>query len=359
MADFYPDQSLVMPMTVIRRERLLPPGARGRVLVREGQRVGAFELVARGVIATRYLIVNLTAALGVRDPKALDELLVVSPGEVVDEGRVIARDRRRERDLLHAPATGVVAQMHDGRLILETGLRQVEVRAGFDGVVASLRGERGVLLETTGTLVQGAWGNGRTHYGLLKLEPEDGLESLVVDEFETAWRDSIVVVKGPLTRSLFRRARDQGLGGLIAPGMDAHLRESALGLKMPVLLTEGFGARQMSPLVYNVLAECAGRQVSLEANAPRRQESERPEVIAPLHQERMLPTLSPDEPLRVGAEVRITREPYLGVVARVKNLPPQPRLIENGLRLPVAEVSLPSGRDALVPLANLELLGRK
>jgi hypothetical protein len=65
-----------------------------------------------------------------------------------------------------------------------------------------------------------------------------------------------------------------------------------------------------------------------------------------------------DRPLAEGALVRMTRAPLAGVAGRVLQVADMPRTVENGLRLPGAEVQLSSGRTVFVPLANLELVGR-
>ncbi len=358
MAQYYPDQTVIMPMTTIRRERLLPDDAVGEVLVREGERVSAVTPVVSGVRAQRYVILDLARLLGVDDPEELESLVHVGVPEFVKRGDVIAGDRKKKRGLVRCPVDGYVSQFMNGRLILRTGLEEVTVRAGFDALVASVRGNRGVLLETSGALVQGVWGNGRSHFGVLQMEPEGGLAGLEVDEFSTEWRGAIVLVAGQLTGVAIKKAVAQGIGGIVAPGMSADLREIALARKIPIMLTDGFGAEHMSSTVYNVLAENAGRQVALNAHRPQRWAKDRPEVIVPLARDSLPPAPQRDTPLRVGAAVRITRQPFMGVVARVTGLPGTPRVIDNGLRLPVAEVTLPSGRKALVPLANLELFGQ-
>ncbi len=359
MALYYPDQTMVLPMTTIRRERLLPPDAFGEVLVNELQRVDAYTVVARGVIPARYLLLDLMTPFGLSDPAQVLDYIQVEPGAVVEAGQVLAADRTKKRGpVLRAPAGGLVSQLIDGRLVLETDLTTHEIRAGFTGTVTSVRPGRGVLLETTGALIQGVWGNGQSVFGLLKSEPMGGLTALESGEFVTEWRGAIVVTAGPLTRDALRRAVTAGLGGLIGPSMHAHLREFALGLKIPIMLTEGFGAERMSAPTHGLLMDCAGKQAALEARVPQRWQGDRPEVIVPQVGERHTAPPARDEPLRLGGDVRITRSPYLGMVGKIKSLPTSPQAIENGLRLLVAEVQLPTGRTVKIPLANLELFGR-
>jgi len=359
MTTYYPDQTMILPMTVIRRERLLPPDVVGEVTVQLDAFVSAVDVVARGVRASRYLVLDLRRALGTSDSAAIAARLHVRPGEVVRKGQVLAGDRKNPRSgaVVRAPATGMMAGVVDGRAVLRTGLSEVSVRAGFRGVVTSVR-ERGVLLETTGGLVQGVWGNGRSCLGTLRIAPRGGLGVLEADEVTADWRGAIVVSPQPLDRLALAKAETQNLGAVIAPGMPADLRPVALQLKIPIMLTEGFGPEPMNRLALGVLESYAGFQASLTAYEPGRWSPDRPEVIIPAQAERVPPPPARNEPLRPGAEVLITRQPYAGVIGRVRSLPRAPQRIENGLRLPVAEVLLPSGRAVTVPLVNLELFGR-
>jgi len=56
--------------------------------------------------------------------------------------------------------------------------------------------------------------------------------------------------------------------------------------------------------------------------------------------------------------VRMIREPYMGQTGIILDLPKAPVLLDNGLRVPCAQVELVAGDKLFVPLANLEVLGR-
>jgi hypothetical protein len=359
MANYYPDQVTTMPMTLITRDRLLPPDVIGEVMVKEGALVGALDVVARGVRAGRYIVLDLRAALGTDDPAQMARLIHVKSDQVVHKGDLLAGDdRKRRASVVRAPANGVVHDLVDGRLVLQAGYRDEVVRAGFRGTVIAVRANRGVVLETTGGLVQGVWGNGKQHMGMLKLAPRGGINVLEVDELAPDWRGALIVSPQMLDKLSLVKAETMGLGGVIAPSMPADLREVAFKLKIPIMLTEGFGAEAMNHVALDVLEKYVNLQASLNAQAPNRWLPDRPEVIIPAAPEMVPAKPSANTPLRVGTEVRITRKPYMGVIARVTRLPRAPRLIDNGLHLPVAEVTLPSGRVVTVPLVNLELFGR-
>jgi hypothetical protein len=358
MARYYPDQTTILQMTTIRRERLLPPDVLGEVVVAENERVQPVDIVARGVRTAQYAILDLSAFADPDDPAVLRDRLKVELGQQVRAGDVLIAEGARGRTVVRSPATGYAAQLVDNRLVIRAGTSEITIRAQVRGVVSRLMGNRGVLLETTGGLVQAAWGNGKFQLGMLKMEPSGGLSKLEIDEFANEWRGALVVTRDPLTKLALAKADAQGLGGVIAPSMPTDLRKIALKLKIPIMLTEGFGSERMSRIAFNVLDSYTGRQASLNARLPDRWQPDRPEVIIPALAEEKAAAPARNEPLREGSEVRIIRPPHAGIVGKVRALPEATRLLENGLRSSVAEVTLPSGRTVTVPLVNLELFGR-
>jgi hypothetical protein len=89
----------------------------------------------------------------------------------------------------------------------------------------------------------------------------------------------VVVTRRPLRRRGLEIVREQSIGGIIAPSMDADLRDQAPRRCELILLTEGFGSARMSNLVYSLLSEFDRKQVTLDAYMPTRWDTRRPEVI--------------------------------------------------------------------------------
>jgi hypothetical protein len=65
---------------------------------------------------------------------------------------------------------------------------------------------------------------------------------------------------------------------------------------------------------------------------------------------------SKTKPLQAGDRVRALRAPYLGTLGTVADIPEQLQTLESGARMRVAAVRLEDGEQALIPLANLELI---
>jgi hypothetical protein len=125
---YYPSLTRVIPLTTVRRERLLP--LEGEVLVRAGTRVEPTTVVARAQVPGRYYILNVARTFRV-SPEAAAKYIRLRPGQAVQAGRVIAGRRRRLGLLprvVRAPRDGVVAA--GGRTdVLESAGEAVEVRA--------------------------------------------------------------------------------------------------------------------------------------------------------------------------------------------------------------------------------------
>ena len=68
----------------------------------------------------------------------------------------------------------------------------------------------------------------------------------------------------------------------------------------------------------------------------------RPEIVIPIpnaNHETTIDESQIDTMLKVGATVRIIRDPYFGVIGKVANLPSELRTLDSGSRARVLEVS--------------------
>src|SRR5262249_44134129 len=277
--DYYPDQRHLLEMTTIRRERLLPEDAIGKVEAREGTTVNLRDIVARGVVPSRYVIVEAAEFFKLKKPEDLNDLMVVAVSDTVDIKTPLASTSGGRGKRLLSPGKGIVVYVGEGRIILQGPPGASALEGGVDGQVVQVEPGRGIVIETFGTLVQGVWGNGRRVIGTLRVEPDDGLESIYGEELDLQYRGAIIITKRPLKETGLLIMEDQGLVGVIAPSMDADLIDRVLSMKGAVLLTEGFGPVRMSAAVFNMLNSFNGRQATLDAFLPDRWTARRPEVI--------------------------------------------------------------------------------
>jgi hypothetical protein len=358
--DYYPDQIHILDSTTIRRERMLPERAIGRVEVREGVTVNLRDIVARGRLPSRYVIVDGASFFRLKNPADLNDMMLAQIGDTVELKTPLAgRPGQRGKRLL-SPVKGIVTYVGEGRIIVQVAPEQIDLEAGLDGQVIRVQAGRGITIETFGGLVQGVWGNGKQAIAALKAEPEDGIESLYGEDLDIQFRGAIIVTRRPLRETGLQVMEDQNLEGIIAPSMDADLIEAAQNAAGAILLTEGFGPIRMSATLFNLLSGFSGRQATLDAQPPNRWESRRPEVI--INPSSRVATRPPRPNVnltaQVGTTVRLTRPPNAGQVGKIINLPKMPYLLENGLRVICAQVELVTGEKVMIPLANLEVFGR-
>lgn len=359
---YYPAQTLVLPATTIRRERKLPPNAISSYAIREGSQVTPEDIILRGVLPADFIVLDALKPLGLKKAEDLtDDLIQTGPGQQIFEGDpILIAGKGRRAKTLKAPTTCVFVRIEGSDVILQTNPEPIDLVAGYPGRVTSLRNNNtAALIESTGTLLQGAWGNGQTAYSQLRLEPRDGIETLLGDTLVAEYRNAALVMTRPITSETpFTVAQQQSITAIIAPSMRSNLRELARQQTIPVLLIEGFGELDLSDAAGDLLRNSDGKPAVINAVEPDRWSVDRPEVLVTLTVNIAAPVPVTDQPLVPGAMVRITRAPLRGKSGRVKRLIDVPRPIENGLKLLGAEVEMANGQVHFVPLANLEMLGR-
>jgi len=350
----YPPQTVATPLTVIRRERLLP--APGEVLVQQGQRVEPVDIVARTERSTSFRILNVAHCLGV-PASAVRKYLKVKPGDQVKRGQVVASTRGLIRRMCRSPIEGTVTGSGGGRLLIEAPAQEVELRANLYGVVAEVVPKWGVVLRTNGVWVQGAWGNGLEGYGVLRVMAEEPDQPLRARQIDASCHGMVLVGGGGLGTEALERATEVQVRGIISGGILPEAVAAVEEVPFPVIATEGIGGVPMCAHIYRLLAANDGREAMLDARFRTHWGVTRPEVIVPLPAapEREQ-SFDPAAPLAVGDTVRVLRLPHLGTVGVVEEFPVWARTSAGG-RLPAARIRV-EGRDdpLVVPLLNLEVL---
>lgn len=357
---YYPEQRHLLPLSLIRRERLLPDGIQGEIETAPGARVAMRDVIARAIAPAPYVILDAVAALRLRNADALTALLWVVEGDTVAVDQVLAGKSKGRGKRLLSPINGTVVSIANGRIILQEFPESINLEAGLNGQVVAISRGRGAVIETYGAVAQGVWGNHKRAVGTLRSEPDEGLESIYRNVIETQYRGVIVVTKRPLTAISLRVMEDQGLSGIIAPSMVPELIEHALRAPGPIMLTEGFGTQRMSSTRFQFLDDFDGYQALLDATMPAPLETRRPEAIinVPLRTGERPRPANLDQVLQEGMIVLLARGDQAGTVGQIVRLPKTPVVLDNGLRVACAEVELITGETMNVPLANLEISGQ-
>lgn len=357
---YYPETTVILGSTRIIREYKLPPNAIGRAEVNNGSTVAPDTVLLAGAIPSEVIFLDAVKLLGLRSAAQItEEMLQVPVGEVYESGvPLLINGKGRRAKKVVTPRRARFASLEAGRVLLQTDPQPVEVRALMEGRINSVSENR-VVLETGGALIQAAWGNGSANYGTLSFAKEETTrEWLGLEDLEDSGQ-VVVVEESIQTSAVFKEAIQKRWRGIIAPSMSSALRDEARQLRIPVILTEGFGNLRYSAIVYNLLETNRGRFTTVDAVEPSVWRSERPEIIIPTGPSARLRLPETNVPVVAGATIRVTRLPHMGRTAKVLNLPESPVTVENGLRVAAAEVQFSDNSEiAFVPLANVELIGR-
>lgn len=357
---YYPETRVVKGLARVVRERRLPVHAAPRPsAIPSGMAVEAVHTVLQGDVLGDYRFIDVASAFGTRDAQQAAGWIEVREGDRIAAGQPLARRGKGRRvRTVNAPADGVIARVDGARIVLQVSEQTIELIAKLPGEI-TVTEPHAVQITAVGALIQCLWGNGGYAFSTLRAVPEEGFAGLSkLDVRISEYRNTAVLSLAPLTRGDLLVAQQQALAGVIAPSMPSSLREFALGLSFPVLLTEGFGDKQPTELIYRLLQSNMGRQAALDAAIPAPWSPNQPEIMIPLPSGGTLPvTPALHAPLAVGMRVRLTRAPWSELTGEVIELPAGPQRIESGLRVACARVRVGDGRVAVVPLANLESLG--
>ncbi len=352
-----------MRIALLKRERRLPDGVSGRIERAKNARVGVKDVVARGAQPAPYIVIDAARELRLRKPSQLEAKMVVTVGDEVAQGELLAgkltrRGKAKKGKAILAPRAGIVTYIGQGRIILQETPVPVEVESGLAGIVIDVDGTRGLTIEGYGGVLQGVWGNGRRALGLLRAEPSDGLESAFNEAIDAQYRGAILYTRRPLKPLSLQVMEDQGFAGIIAPSMAPEMIDAAMLAKGAILLTEGFGEERMNPTYLQFLSENDGRQTVLDALTPSPLSVNHPEALftVPLGDTRP-PSFNSNVVLRAGMTVHVTRGDGSTATGLLTDLPKAPVLLDNGLRVPCAVVKLATGEVLEVPLANIEVYG--
>ncbi len=107
----------ILPITSIRRERLLPVA--GRISVRKGQKVSATDVVAEASLNPEHLLLDVARGLGL-PVKDADRNMHCQAGDQVAEGDVLAGPVGFTKRVIRASKNGRVIVAGEGRFFLRS-----------------------------------------------------------------------------------------------------------------------------------------------------------------------------------------------------------------------------------------------
>jgi hypothetical protein len=343
----------ILPITTIRRERLLP--VNGRIVVRKGQKVSATDVVAEAKLSQEHMLLDIARSLGV-PAKEADQNLKCKAGDAVAQGDILAGPVGFAQRVVRAPKNGQVIVAGEGQILLEMEGGAFELKAGIPGIVAELIGDRGVLIETSGAVVQGVWGNGRIDFGLLNVLARTADDLLKPDRLDVSLRGSVLLGGYCEDPQVLKTAADLPLRGLIIGSVHPDLLSAAAKVRFPVIVLDGVGRRGINPMAFKLLATNERREAAINAEPWDRYSGKRPELVIPLPASAEIASPRETVEFAPGLRVLVVRAPCAGKVGVVTSIQPGMNLLPSGIKAPVAEIDLEDGDHVVVPLANLEAL---
>jgi hypothetical protein len=317
--------------------------------------VAATDVIAEARIVSQHQVLDISRGLGVPADQA-DKYVTRKVGEEVSQGDVIAGPVGLFPRTIRAPKDGKVVSVGGGQVLIELERAPFELKAGIPGTVLELIPDRGVVIETTGALIQGVWGNGQIDSGVLVCMARSPEEELTRDRFDISMRGSIVLGGTCSQADVLTAAANVPLRGLILSSISADLVPAALQLKLPILVLEGFGKLAMNPAAYKILTTNEKREIAVNACIWDRLSGERPEAVIHLPAAGPLPTPREVDIFAPGQSVRIVRAPYAAAAGVLVALRPGLTAFPSGVRTSAAAVRLENGEQVVVPLANLEVV---
>ena len=355
---YYPAETQVTPLTIIRRERMLP--VPGEILVRMNDRVEPTQIVARAELPGEFRIVPIASELGTSASRT-KRYLRVEPGDEIEEGHVLAKRGRLFARTVKSPIEGIVTAIGSGRILIEEAPSSFELLAYVGGRVTSVLAPHGLVIETTGAIIQGVWGGGGRrggeNFGVLKRAVETPDQVLGAEAVDPSCHGMILVGGAGVDEEALDQAVELQVQGIVVGGLSPDLIPIAEKLPFPVIATEGMGAVPMAEPIFGLLSTHDGRSASISSRFQARSPVVRPEIIIPLPAGEVPPAETElGAPLSEGAQVRVTRAPHMGITGTVVSLPAHDHLIETGARVRGAEVDVGDGETIFVPLMNLEVL---
>lgn len=356
-----------------RVKRVLPIS--GDVLVKAGDRVDAEQIVARTFMPGDVTPLNLASVLSVA-PAEVKVALAKQEGEKVAVGEVLARTKGifgLFKNEYRSKTEGTVESVSavTGQVILRGQPIPVQVRAYLTGTVVEVLPNEGVVIEADVAFIQGIFGVGGEAYGPIKMACQDPSEELTAARIVPDMKGAIVIGGARMEGEAIRKAVAVGVSALVSGGIDDQDLKQALGYDLGVavtgsekigltlIITEGFGDIAMAERTYRLLGSRVGAPAAVNGATQIRAGVMRPEIVVPIQNASQTGTIDESQigtTLKMGATVRIIRDPYFGVIGKVANLPSELRTLDSGSRARVLEVSVDSQERIVVPRANVELI---
>lgn len=339
----------ISPHIRVQRARFLQ--GEGRLLVQAGQHVDHGDIIAEEITGTDFLLLDISRGLGIPEEK-ISQYLHCQGGSIVENGDILAGPLGISRRVVRSPVDGQVALIHQGKVLLKTGNQYRSVHAVYPGKILKVLDQRGVVIESSGTLIEGAWGSGDHASGKFHFLEENSINDLDDIPQDQFLAGRIVCVVNRIDSRLIQKLYNHGINGLVLPGIDPALVTFVSNLEIPVLVLIGFGELNLNADLMVLLKDLGGKKTIISAAEKRDPHGIRPELFFPRLDDGQSDKTPDPVLLEEGRSVRVTNGAFFGrqgIILRLEGL----NRLPNGIFVETAEVLLESGRNRSIPVANL------
>lgn len=362
--------------TTVRKLRRLP--ILGEVMVKEGEVVTETSIVAKALIPSDPVVLNV--ALQLNSPaKETNKLINKKEGDTVKKGEIIAERMQYiwfGKKVCKSPINGTVEyiSLGAGSVILRGEPNPLSLNAYVPGRVVEILPKEGVIVENQSALIQGIFGIGGETHGIIKMGVTSPEAVLRADQITNDYNGAVIVAGSIIRIQAIKKAVQVGAKAIIVGGIDHLDITQLLGRQIGVaitgnedvgltlIITEGFGEMPMARKTFDLLNKHEGKLACLNGATQIRAGVMRPEIIVPLDLD-LKATSERDERedtrtggMELGTPIRIISEPYFGQLGTVKTLPVDLTTVETESLVRVLEVELEDGTSIMVPRANVELI---
>ena len=338
----------------IRRKRLLP--TTGTVVTGVGQKVTPNQTVARTSQNTKFEILALSELLEI-SPTEVENSLTIELGGRITQGMVILEKKGvLGRSLTYeSPFDGELFGINNGRIIIKQSGDIYEMRAQLPGRVVKTIPNKGIILETFGSMIQAVWSNSGEAHGTLKVLAHTPDGFIFPEQLTSDLAGKILAIGHVDQPIILQKAEEAGVRAVIVGTMPSNMFAYATDCSIPVMVTNGAGFHGFSDAAFQVLKKANELNASL---FPAGDEADRPEIIIPRdkNKETINEPVSPTKPIAVGQQVRLLRRPYTNQMAEIVHIFKRAQLTLIGSRAYGANVRLESKQVVFVPFANMEAI---
>lgn len=341
----------ILALTKIRRTRTF--SGKGNIMVRPGQKVNAAETLAEYQSEEQFKILNIKKLLGFSNSEDARRSINVKIGDKLVAGDEVAEKKGLFSDSVTVDSDCEVVHISGHQVLLSEKTVKIPLHAGFDSVVTEILPERGVILETDGVLIQGVWGNQKATSGLLVPLIDSADIELTPNMIDVTYRGAIILggtVTNPETLTM---ANTIPLKGIVLGSMHPDLIPIAQAIDVAVIVIDGFGTFPMNKRAFELLHSNAKRNISVNGIYQKHM-NEKPELVIPLPTEGYLPSEAIE--FKQGQVVRVNCAPYQGQAGKIKKINPGFYEFSNELQAQSALIQFPNDDQAMIPLANLDVL---